>query len=186
MSRPHVLGIDDGPVDKRGPGPVPIVAVMMEGHDLVEAVATTRFPVDGEGATRFLAEWVAGLRCRPALQGIVLGGITIAGLGVVDVEALWRQLGVPVFVVNRRDPSDHRLHEALRAAGLEARMETVDRTPAAFAVGEGLYVSAVGIDRPTATGIVRATLGKSQLPEPLRIAHLIGRAIADGQSRGRP
>ncbi len=185
MTRPHVLGIDDGPVDKRGGGPVPIVAVMMEAHDVVEAVAATRFPVDGDGATAFLAEWVAGLRCHPALQGIVLGGITIAGLGVIDVERLWRDLGVPVLVVNRRDPADHRLHDALRAAGLDSRMEIVDRAPPGFAAGEGLWVSAVGLDRPAATGLVRATLGKSRLPEPLRVAHLIGRAIADGESRGR-
>ena len=56
---------------------------------------------------------------------------------------------------------------------------------AGFAAGEGLWVSAVGLDRPAAKGLVRATLGKSQLPEPLRVAHLIGRAIADGESRGR-
>jgi len=28
-------------------------------------------------------------------------------------------------------------------------------------------------------------VGKAQLPEPLRIAHLVGRAIVFGESRGR-
>ena len=30
-----------------------------------------------------------------------------------------------------------------------------------------------------------ATLGKAHLPEPLRVAHLIGQAMVLGQSRGR-
>jgi hypothetical protein len=42
---------------------VPIIAVAMEG-------------------------WIAGLRARPMLQAVVLGGITIAGLGIIDVEGL--------------------------------------------------------------------------------------------------
>ena len=70
---------------KRQPGEVPIVAVMMEGCDLVEGVALASFPVDGEDATGFLAGWVAGLRLHASLHAVVLGGITLAGLGVVDV-----------------------------------------------------------------------------------------------------
>ena len=103
-ARPHVLGIDDGPFEKFASRPVPVVGVMMEGPDLVEAVVRTEFPVDGDGATRFLADWVSSLRCRPALQGIFLGGITIAGLGLVDVVELSERLALPVLVVNRRDP----------------------------------------------------------------------------------
>ncbi|MEE8580144.1 MAG: DUF99 family protein, partial [Myxococcota bacterium] len=87
-ARPHTLGIDDGPFEKFQSRVASIVGVMMEGADLVEAVAHTEFPIDGDRATDFLLEWVQSLRCRPALQGVFLGGITIAGLGVVDIVAL--------------------------------------------------------------------------------------------------
>jgi len=183
--RPHILGIDDGPVEKGSRCEVRVVGVMMEGADLVEGVALTSFPVDGPDATPFLAGWVAGLRFRPALQGIVLGGITIAGLGVVDIELLSERLGLPVLVVNRRDPVNHRLNDALNAAGLTDRCDIVERTPAAFAVEEGLFLSHAGTERADAVSLVRATLRKSSLPEPLRLAHLIARAIVTGESRGR-
>ena len=62
------------------------MGVVMEGADLVEGVAITRFPVDGDAVTEFLGRWVRDLRFHAGLQGIVLGGITIAGLGVVDVR----------------------------------------------------------------------------------------------------
>ena len=184
-ARPHVLGIDDGPFEKGQSQQVVIVGVVMEGRDLVEGVAVTRFPVDGAEVTSFLAHWVGGLRVRPALQGIVLGGITTAGLAVVDVEQLSAQLGIPVLVVNRRDPSNHRLQEALEAAGLEDRIAIVERTPAAAMLEDGLFLSHAGIDAAGAAGLVRATLRKSGVPEPLRVAHLTARAIVTGESRGR-
>ena len=79
--RPHVLGIDDGPFDKAVDRDVPIVGVMMEGADLVEAVAVGAFPLDGDGPAEFLAEWILGLRFASTLHTIVFGGITF----VVDV-----------------------------------------------------------------------------------------------------
>jgi endonuclease V-like protein UPF0215 family len=52
--RPHVLGIDDGPVDLHNGGETSIVGVMTEGADLVEAVAVTHFPIDGDEVRSFL------------------------------------------------------------------------------------------------------------------------------------
>ncbi len=186
IHRPHILGIDDGPFDKRKDSEAPVVGVMMEGHDLVEAVAISRFPVDGDKATDFLAGWIRGLRFCSGLHAVVFGGVTIAGLGVVDVEELSGALSLPVIVVNRHDPSDHRVAEALRAAGLEERIATLERTPAAWKLEDGVFVTHAGTDRDQAAGLVRATTAKSSLPEPLRLAHLIGAALKTGQSRGRP
>lgn len=184
--RPHLLGIDDGPFEKHVSRSVPIVGVMMEGAELVEGVAVTSFPVDGEGVTDFLAGWVAGLRCRPALHGVLLGGITIAGLAVVDVPRLAESLSLPVLVVNRREPTDGELGAALAAAGLAARRAIVARAPRARAVGERLFVAAAGVAPDDAAALVRASRGKSEVPEPLRVAHLIAQAVARGESRGRP
>jgi endonuclease V-like protein UPF0215 family len=182
---PHVLGIDDGPLEKAPGARVPIIGVMMEGAALVEAIAITDFPVDGAGVTDFLTVWVRGLRVASALQGVILGGITIAGLGMVDVPALAQALAIPVVVVNRRDPRNHRLAVALAAAGLTERMEIVDRTPAAEPGPRGLWLASAGASRVDVDRLVAATLAKADVPEPLRVAHLIGQAIVHGQSRGR-
>lgn len=180
-----MLGIDDAPFAKGQSEPVPIVAVMMEGADLVEAVALASFPVDGADAAGFLAGWVGGLRLAASLQAIALGGITLAGLGVVDVAALAERLSTPVLVATRRAPEDAELEAALRAAGLAERIELVRRAPRAFRVQDGLYLACAGIDRAGAERLARRTLRKAQLPEPLRVAHLIGAALVAGHSRGR-
>ena len=184
--RPHVLGIDDGPFVKHVTEKALIVGVMMEGADLIEAVAVSRFPVDGAEVTAFLGSWIEGLRFRPALQCVLLGGITIAGLCVVDVEQLSATLRLPVVVTNRKLPTNALLVRALESANLQARIPIVDRSPAPFAVSEGLFAAQAGADREWAARLLRVTRLKSELPEPLRLAHMIARGIATGESRGRP
>jgi hypothetical protein len=164
---------------------VPIIGVAMEGSALIESVAVGEFPIDGEGVTEYLAAWIAGLRSRPTLQAVILGGITIAGLGVIDVTALADWLGLPVLVVTRRNPASSDLADALRAAGLSHRLAVLDRVPRAFGVAEGLYLAHAGGTRLEAERLVGATLAKARLPEPLRVAHLIGQAIVLRESRGR-
>jgi endonuclease V-like protein UPF0215 family len=183
--RPHLLGIDDGPFDKDADEMTPIVGVVMEGSDLVEGVAMTRFPIDGAEVTDFLVDWIGGLRFRPGLQGIILGGITIAGLAVVDVERLSRALDLPVLVLNRKDPRDHRLGAALQAAGLADRLEAVDRTPPSAPVSNGLFLACAGASPEEAARLLEASRRKGEMPEPLRLAHLIASAAVRGQSRGR-
>jgi len=182
---PHVLGIDDAPFDKRQPGPVPIVGVMMEGALVVESVVIGAFPVDGRDATAYLSRWIAESRFFRAVQAVILGGITIAGLGLVDVDQLSRELACPVLVVTRRNPSGSDLERALLAAGLTDRLPILYRCPAAVPVSEGLFLAHAGGTPEEATRLVAATIGKARVPEPLRVAHLIARALVLGESRGR-
>ena len=182
---PHVLGIDDAPFDKRQSAPVPIVGVMMEGATVVESVAIGAFPVDGSDATAYLSGWIAGVRFFRAVQAVILGGVTIAGLGVVDVDQLSRGLDRPVLVVTRRNPSGSDLERALLTAGLTDRLPILYRCPAAMPVSEGLFLAHAGVSAEEATRLVAATIGKARVPEPLRVAHLIGRALVLGESRGR-
>ena len=183
--RPHVLGVDDAPFEKGQRAEVPVVGVMMEGATLVEGVAVGAFPVDGDGATDYLSAWIGAQRWWPSLQAVVLGGITIAGLGVVDVAALAAGLGCPVLVATRRDTAASTLASALRTAGMADRVAVVERTPPASEVASGLFVACAGTSQAEAARLVRATLGKANVPEPLRVAHLIGAALVRGTSHGR-
>ena len=65
-----------------------------------------------------------------------------------------------MLVVTRRNPVGSDVADALRAASLGHRLSLLERIP-------------------------RSSLAKSRLPEPLRVAHLIGQALVLGESRGR-
>ena len=157
----------------------------MEGPDQIEAVAIGAFPVDGDAATEYLANWISGLRTHAALQGVMLGGITIAGLGIIDLPVLAERIGVPVLAVTRNNPNNSELKAALKAAGLMERYPIAERSPRAYRVTDGLFLAHAGGKRTDAEELVRASLGKSRMPEPLRVAHLIGSALVLGESRGR-
>jgi hypothetical protein len=184
-ARPHLIGIDDGPFQKGRDRDTALVAVFMEGADLVEGVAIERFPVDGADVTDFLSQWMLRLRFLPAAQGIVFGGLTIAGLALIDAPALAASTGIPVLIVNRRAPEDARVAQALRAAGLEARAGVLARSPRSVALASGLHVAFAGAEEHTARELIAASTGKAALPEPLRVAHLIAAALGNGSSRGR-
>ena len=184
-SRPHVLGVDDAPFRKGRDREVPIVGVLMEGPDLVEAIAIGHFPVDGDDAAGYLGGWIQSLRGFRGMQAVILGGITIAGLGLVDLAKLAGALSRPVLAVTRHDPAGSQLRRALHAARLSERLPVLARSPPAFEAAPGLHVAAVGLSPAEAAALVRLTLGKSRLPEPLRVAHMVAGALATGESRGR-
>lgn len=183
-NRPHVLGIDDAPFDKSQDHDVPVVGVVMENATVVEGVAVTSFPVDGDDATGFLADWIDALKWAPMLNAIVLGGITIAGLGIIDITQLAERLHIPVVAVTRRDTTDSDLDQALRAAGRPERLDILHRSPPAREIAENLYAASAGTAPETVDGIILATLNKARMPEPLRVAHLIGAALVAGTSHG--
>jgi hypothetical protein len=68
---------------------------------------------------------------------------------------------------------------------LEARLAVLARTPPAVAGPGGLYVACAGATSDAAVALVRASRRKADVPEALRLAHMIARAIAAGESRGR-
>jgi len=95
-------------------------------------------------------------------------------------------LNLPVLVINRREPSNERLREALQRAGFAERIALLDRAPEPFPVAVRLHAAVAGADAERARQLVRGSVRKSDLPEPLRLAHLIARAMVMGESRGRP
>ena len=162
-----------------------VVGVVTAGRDLVEGILTTRLPVDGDGAAEALAEWIAGSRFLPALRAVLLHGITIAGLSVVDLPALSGALGLPAIAVNRKPPRDDELVGALDAAAFPHRIPLIARAGSSHECGS-LHFAACGIDPEGARAILLPEVGKSNLPEGLRLAHMIARGVVLGESRGQP
>lgn len=183
---PHILGIDDGSFSKAGDQYVDIAAVMMEGATLVEGISINQFTVDGKRVTAFLNDWIQSMKWFPSLQAVMFGGITIAGLGIIDLKELSRQLALPVISVTRSGTTSDELKKALNSAGLSDRIDIVKKTPASQKVQEGIHITAVGIPFPKAQKLVETALLKARLPEPLRMAHLIATAVSTGESKGNP
>jgi endonuclease V-like protein UPF0215 family len=145
----------------------------------------TEFPVDGEGVTAFLADWIRA-RFSPALHGVLFGGITLAGLAGARRERARARARNSRGRGESQGRSDAPLRGALEKAGFADRAALLASAPRSFALPGGIHASVAGGDAALASELIARTRAKSDLPEPLRLAHLFAHALVRGESRGRP
>lgn len=185
MRLSHVIGFDDAPFPRERQAPVLVVGAVYADTRL-EGVISTYVRRDGDDATRALAGAVAGSRFAAHLHCILTQGIAFAGFNVVDLQALNRELGVPAMAVMRKTPDLDAIRSALlgHVPGGAEKWAIIERTGAPEPLA-GVHVQRAGIDRETATGLIKRLALHGALPEPLRTAHLIAGGVVRGESRGR-
>lgn len=181
---PHILGIDDGPFSISKDEVVPLVGVLTQASTPLEGVAVNQFPVDGKEATQFYSRWIRSMRWYESIQAVMINGITVAGLGVININRLSSLLSLPVLSMTRHATNDEELREALTTAGYTERISILDQIPPSHQYQEGIYLAVAGVDKGRADKILTASLEKARMPEPVRIAHLIATAIKKGESKG--
>jgi uncharacterized protein len=185
----RVVGFDDAP-HKRGDAEVPVVGVVMRGGLYVEAVLRTTVAGDGDDATDAIAAAVNGYRGKLGLAAILLQNLMVAGFNTVDLEALHAATGLPVVAVARGRPDLTAVRKALvegRIPDGAAKWERIERVvPHMRGLQKGkLTMTPVGLPAPEAEGLLALTTVRGLVPEPLRLAHLIGAGWVLGQSRGQ-
>ncbi|MCB9881276.1 MAG: DUF99 family protein [Planctomycetes bacterium] len=178
----HVLGIDDAPFDKHERRIVRVLGVVMAGPQ-VEGVHSTFLDVDDALVTERLATWIANMRVLPILRAVFFDSLTIAGLGVIDLQALHEHTNLPCLIVTRRAPSTDRVARALQVAGLEDRRPLLERELPSTPLPGG-FLRYVGCDEERAIALHASARGKTVLAEAVRLAHLIGQGVERGESHG--
>ncbi|RLE42544.1 hypothetical protein DRJ19_03925, partial [Candidatus Woesearchaeota archaeon] len=102
----RILGIDDAPFNKfkdKGKN-VLVVGTIFRGGDFLDGLISTKVRVDGRNATRKLIEMINKSKFKPQLRVVMLDGIALGGFNIVDIEELWKAIGIPVMVVMRKYP----------------------------------------------------------------------------------
>ena len=179
----RVLGIDDSPFDKFKDRYCTVFGVFFRGGSYADGVVSTRIRVDGVNSTRKLAEMVNRSRFKSQLKCIFLDGVNMAGFNVIDVHKLYSMTGIPVIVVIRKDPDIPNIRRVLKKLGMERKIPLIDRLGPPKKIGR-IYIQHVGISFKKAQEFIRLTATHSYIPEPIRLAHLIGAGFVKGESRG--
>lgn len=185
MGISHVIGFDDAPFGRDYRGDVLLVGAVYAGRRL-EGVISGKVRRDGANATRVITRLVSDSRFAPQLQLVMLQGIAFAGFNVVDIHAAHAKLGVPVLVVMRRRPDLGAIERALlhKVPGGARKWKLIQQAGAIDAAGT-VFVQRAGITLAHATQAIQRFAVNSDLPEPLRTAHLIAGGIQSGESRHR-
>jgi endonuclease V-like protein UPF0215 family len=181
----HVIGIDDAPFARSHRGDILMVGAVFSGTRL-DGVLTGKVRRDGANATQRIAHMITASRFYAQLQLVMLQGIALAGFNVVDIHALQQRLGLPVLVVARKRPNLKAIRHALldHVPGGARKWRLVEQAGPMEALA-GVYVQRAGLSVQEAKGLVRRLAINSDIPEPLRTAHLIAGGVATGESRHR-
>ncbi|MEW5937280.1 MAG: DUF99 family protein [Candidatus Thermoplasmatota archaeon] len=184
----RVLAFDDGPFSFKD-AKAKIAGVVARLPAYIEAVLVGEVEVDGRDATTVLCEMIRNSRYREQVRLIILDGAALGGFNVVDLSLLHRCTGIPVATVTREKPDMNAVRDALQAhfEDWEERWHLLAQsTPVRVSTGhKPIYVDCIGLEIKEAVQVIRQSIVRGALPEPLRIAHLIATAVSTGESRGR-
>lgn len=181
----HVVGFDDAPFDRGHRGDVLVVGAVFAGNRL-DGVISTRVRRDGANAAQRLIDCLTGSKYFDQLQAVLLQGIAFAGFNVVDLQRLHQATGLPVLVVARYRPDLQAIRKALleQVPGGARKWRLIEAAGPMEPMAE-LYVQRWGITPENAARLLASLQQNSQLPEPLRVAHMIAGGVTTGESRHR-
>lgn len=175
----RAIGFDDTPFE-RDQHRVPLVGVVTRDTRF-EGMLTGSITRDGTDATDVMTNTLLASKFGPQVHVVLTDGLTTGGLNVLDLAELHARTQVPCIAVMRRPPDLERFEAALAQVG--RTLEVVKR---AGPVHTGPFVfQCVGCEPATATRALRRLTDRGKVPEPLRLAHLIGGAWVHGESGKR-
>jgi len=180
----RILGIDDGIFVPHTKGTVDVVGIVYRGGYWLDGVMRTEIEIDGMDATEKIASVVMNSPHYDQLRVVMLNGITFAGFNVVDIKELFKKLKLPIIAVTRDRPDLGEMKRALmNLPKFEKRWEAVQNAGKIIEVytrkgEEAVYMQIVGISEKDAERILRSTSTRSNIPEALRVAHIIASGLA--------
>ncbi|MFQ5758199.1 MAG: DUF99 family protein [Candidatus Bathyarchaeia archaeon] len=185
----RILGIDDGVFQPHTKGVVDVVGVVFRGGYWLDGVMRTEVEIDGMDATEKIASMIMDSPHYDQLRVVVLNGVTVAGFNVVDLKELFNKIGLPVIAVTREKPDFEEIRkalenlpesgkrwEAMKNAGKLIEVQTRNAE-------EPLYMQIVGISEEDAKRILKKTSTRSNVPEALRVAHIIASGLMRSEEK---
>jgi len=180
----RTLGIDDAPFDKHQSKDVLVIGTIFRGGLIMDGLVSCYVEKDGFDATLKLIELINKCKFKPQLQCIFLDGIAVAGFNVINIENLSKQTKIPVIVIIRNYPDYKKMYAALKKLGMDEKIALIDKLKKPTTIDQ-IYIQYVGTTLEKAKKFLRTTCTRSLVPEPVRIAHIIGQGIMFGESKGR-
>ncbi|MEK6909672.1 MAG: DUF99 family protein [Candidatus Aenigmatarchaeota archaeon] len=186
----RILGFDDSPF-KRTDKKVNVIGVIYRGGSFLDVVLKTEVDVDGLDATEKLIKVLNKSRHKPQLKVLMFDGIAFGGFNIIDIKKLHKKTDLPIIVTNRKHPDLDSVKKALENNFKDFKKRwTMILNAGKIKVcnlknGKQVYYQAVGMEDEEAEEIIQLSSTHSDIPEPLRVAHLIAAALVKGESSGR-
>lgn len=178
----RIVGIDDAPFIPRKQGNADVIGIVFRGGYWIDGVMRTEVEVDGFDATGKIAEMIRSSPHYKQLRVVMLNGVTFAGFNIVDIRELFELTGLPVIALTREETSMDDVRNALRKlTRWEERWQKIQRAGEMFKLRVGeteIRMQVAGVSREDAEKIIRTSCTRGNIPEPLRVAHIVASGLA--------
>ncbi|MFB6213503.1 MAG: DUF99 family protein [Candidatus Nanohaloarchaea archaeon] len=172
----RILGIDDAAFEFDEEETF-LTGVVYRGTEFIEDIETVPVAVDGEDATERVIQLFRNCNNPRQIKAVLLDGVSFAGFNIVDFHRFSEEIDRPVVAVTANEPDREDFRDTMERTG------NVDEVFDEFADAEEVmledgscYIQYSGASREKAEQIVRNSIIHGQVPEPIRVAHMIGRS----------
>lgn len=181
----RIIGIDDAPfIPHSKKGTARLFGVVFRGRLWIEGVLQTTIEIDGLDATQKISEMITASPHFGQLRVIMLAGITFGGFNIVDINHLFEETQLPIIVIIEKMPDLQSIKTALQhTSEWEKRWDIIQNAGPFYEyktkenVKNPVIFQIKGLELKDAQKILKISAGVSHIPEPVRVAHLIGRSF---------
>ncbi|MEM4647914.1 MAG: DUF99 family protein [Candidatus Pacearchaeota archaeon] len=184
----RIIGIDDGYFEKFKSKYSKVVGVIFRGGEFIDGLISFDVEVDGDDATEKIANAINKSKHKGQIGIIMINGISLAGFNVIDIELLSKLTSLPVIIVSRKKPRLNLIKKTLKKINHEKKIKLIEKAgkPKPFIINDKkIYYQFFNIDEEKVREILKLTIKRGLMPEPLRVAHIIATGITLGENKGR-
>lgn len=178
----RILAVDDGSFRPREKGRAILIGVVSRVDGRVEGILSTDVEVDGLDSTERIAAMLGESKFKQQVKFLILDGLNFAGFNLVDLPKLSRRLGIPCIAVQRKRPRLEKIRAALSGfRDKPKRLQLIEKAGPVKKAGSVFFQASGGEAKEIKT-VLSKTTKHGNLPEPLRLAHLVASGVSRGES----
>ena len=157
---------------------VKLIGVIFRGASFMDGMLSIKVEKDGTDATAKLANTIKNSRHFDQLKVIMLDGITFGGFNIIDIKELNMQTGLSVIAIQRKRPNVAEFKSAIKKVFKDwktrlAMVQSAGELKMFAKGGKSFWYQQAGATEDYVNAILELTTIRGNIPEPLRIAHLI-------------
>jgi endonuclease V-like protein UPF0215 family len=180
----RVIGFDDAPFIRHTNEPVAVAGVVC-ALTRFEGMLWGQLQADGWDSTEKLTQMLLSSKFYPQLHLVLLDGIGMGGLNLIDLPLLAQQVQLPCVAVMRKFPKLEKMKAAIALLPeSEKRLQLLAKA-GEIHVQPPFFFQVCGLSAELTVRILQRLTDRGNVPEALRLAHLITSAVTSGESGRR-
>jgi uncharacterized protein len=182
----RVIGFDDTPFDTLTKEPYNVnVCGVVCNTTKFEGMLWGEVAKDGTDATAAVIDMLEKSKFNDQVHAVLFDGIAFGGFNILDITQISEQLKRPCIAVMRDIPDFERIRQAIdKVHNSEIRNALIKKAGTVYSLN-AFHFQVKGCTPEEAAELLQMVTENGNVPEALRIAHLIGAAVKTGQSGKR-